>query len=320
MAVTIASPATGGRRPAKLVQVVGLSLALLAPLAGVHAKPLGETLSNQAGKILAEKTTKRRIAGSAREVARLLRSNDRETAVRKLNELVQHATPSRSEGSALGIQTAVDEIRQLKGRTPHAEKRSGRLAGLRAGIQVRILDAPLGRVARAVEKSFFLPFGLKFVSADVARFGAAFERGTKNPEVFLAEAMRTHPMVTLQWRRPNTTKLFVAGAGKDSKQINMIKEALENEGVSAFFYDSCARIHSVPCTSEAVGAFFATADVAILVDSSSAARSDYVAIERLMAQRYAGTAPMIGIVTPEDVIQASRFGGRALVLGARASD
>ena len=76
----------------------------------------------------------------------------------------------------------------------------------------------------------------------------------------------------------------------------------------------------MPCTSEAVGAFFATADVAILVDSSSAARSDYVAIERLMAQRYAGTAPMIGIVTPEDVIQASRFGGRALVLGARASD
>ena len=122
------------------------------------------------------------------------------------------------------------------------------------------------------------------VDLDVDRFADRFLRGADDPETYLNRLEGNHADLRSRWLdTPKQRRVFVIGRGQDRHLAAAVRDELEKEGYSIFFYQFCADTGGMLCPPEAVGAFFKTSGRTFVLDTSAARTSPYVTREAEIA-------------------------------------
>jgi hypothetical protein len=158
----------------------------------------------------------------------------------------------------------------------------------------------------------------RIVHRDVRRFGREFLEGTKDPIRYLRAArprgitesgrLRIQSPVAHRWlSTPIEKRIFVIGAREDEPLVRRFRRELEMQGYTVFFYLDCSTPQDQLCTSETVGALFATSGQTLISRSAPAQASEYIPVELLVASGVRGGANELWfMVTPTEVSAAVR--------------
>ena len=145
----------------------------------------------------------------------------------------------------------------------------------------------------------------RLVPAAVKNFGKGFKRGAANPGRYLDQLVGAHEKLKTAWlAAPAERRVFIIGSGKDAPIANALKARYRARGIETFFYDFCAQAAGQLCSTDAVGAFFATAGQCVLLDSANVMTSQFIALEVALAKNLHGLGPSIVVVTPAEVLKA----------------
>lgn len=145
----------------------------------------------------------------------------------------------------------------------------------------------------------YQPFKTVFVSVDVAKFDREFSQGAQDPVATFAGMKDPHAQLARAWTkvRPPKERIFIIGASEDAPVVKELAERLQAEGHEVFFYKNCQRLAGTLCTSQQVGAFQATADAVLVVDSPAARNSPFVQVETERTASYRGLRPHFSVMT-----------------------
>jgi len=147
--------------------------------------------------------------------------------------------------------------------------------------------------------------GVSIVEGTVKRFSQDFEAGARNPDRFLSEVRLSQPALVSEWQNtPREKRIFVIGAGKDSAKVSELAESLKSDGYKLFFYKFCGQSSGALCSSQAVGAFFGTADRTMLYHTPSAELSKYVEVEVATALFLEGLDKQVILISTSELLAA----------------
>jgi hypothetical protein len=173
-------------------------------------------------------------------------------------------------------------------------------------------------VIKSLEEVSVPVSGIAFVSIKVKSFAQRFFRGAQEPKEYLHADGVNKEFVTTWEKTPLEKRIFMVGSRNNAEQIRGVISQLARDGFQVFFYLFCAEIPGKLCPDETVGAFFATAGLAVVFDTSDAAASPFVRLELKTAQRVRNGQPLIFMITPQPVLDALQAGLDALQAGLDA--
>ena len=135
----------------------------------------------------------------------------------------------------------------------------------------------------------------KVVPYSVKRFQTEFLEGALQPAKYLSKGDQDGLLA--RWNQvPQERRVFIVGAGEDTLEIARIQSGLRDRGFEAFFYRFCRTSGGELCSSQTVGAAFATSGQAMVFETAAARASKFVSIEIGTAQRLANPTSATNIL------------------------
>lgn len=180
---------------------------------------------------------------------------------------------------------------------------------------------PAGRLAllHSVRKLLGKLPKVVYANSQAKAFSQSFLRGARDSKNRLRQLRAQRAALVDSWLQSAPEKrVFIIGASQDSREIRLLQRNLQRDGFATYFYKNCEAALAALCTSEEVGAFFATAAHAVLVQSPSVALSGFIPVELATAHSLS-SGGMVLVFTPDDLMRAaSRTAGSAQVVAATA--
>ena len=234
--------------------------------------------------------------------------------INAMHRFASLAEQGKTEEALRRVRFARDYITELAGDDPTAGKSKRRHAAtandalppaeqdavdlmVSIDLQRQFVLRPIAEVSRQHPR-------FRLVPAAVKNFGKGFKRGAANPGRYLDQLVGAHEKLKTAWlAAPVERRVFIIGSGKDASIANALKARYRARGIETFFYDFCAQSAGQLCSTDAVGAFFATAGQCVLLDSANVVTSQFIALEVALAKNLHGIGPSIVVVTPAEVLK-----------------
>lgn len=147
------------------------------------------------------------------------------------------------------------------------------------------------------------------VQRHIKTFNVAEARGFRDPERYLLDlAVSQFPLPT--WQEASIdSRVFIIASGLDEPLVNRHMDVLRAQGKIPFWYKSCEPL----CSSEAVGAFMATAGQTLIFDTPNSFGSEMVMTELATAQRLQNGEYTMFLISREAIQEAQQAGQAAAV-------
>jgi hypothetical protein len=174
------------------------------------------------------------------------------------------------------------------------------------------------RLLGAVRKAFGKLPKVVFASANARKFGREFLQGAKVGNARLAQLHQRSPALVGPWlRTPRERRVFIIGASPDTLEVRLLQRALKKDGFETFFYKFCEPYLAALCSTQEVGAFFATSGHVVAVKSAAAAASSFIPVE-LATTHGLINGGLVVVFTPDDVARLASAGGQVAQAGSVA--
>ena len=274
-------------------------------------KPVVEWFEN-----LWKSATSERSAQLAREAAVHVRSgrfSDAAALLKQAGETERSAAGGEAQkGSALKFEEGASLLRMRRlheflGDRP-LPSLSFEEALSRLPPEMSQVIVPLGEVWTGVH-------AINFVQPPVEKFAREFFMGATESRAHLANRSAGDGLFSLLWDlTPLQKRVAIVGSSADEPLVDQMRAKLEAQGFQVFFYKFCSSRPGVLCDSKTVGAYFATAGHAFLVNTDTAALSPFIPYEIAAFQRIGKGEALFVMFTPADIAQAAKQGVKTVTV------
>ncbi len=143
-----------------------------------------------------------------------------------------------------------------------------------------------GSLLRPLADIGLAPGFIEDIPLAVQQFSEKFLAGAAQPDDVLRAARRKHRELVDQWlNTPEDKRVFLVGSAEDDTLSLSVRQRLQAEGHTVFFYLECLRAAAALCAEEAVGAFCRTSHHVVVMGTRESLASPYVPLESRLAQQ-----------------------------------